>query len=152
MRSLLLLVCSLLLMAGCNEEKGQTGLPKGDLVIQASDNKPRTITVEIAATPQTREIGMMYRDNAPQGTGMLFVFPQVGEQAFWMRNTLIPLDLLFIDDNGIITHIHEGAVPEDESMIPSHGPVRYVLEVAAGEVLRLGLKTGDRITTIPLAQ
>jgi uncharacterized membrane protein (UPF0127 family) len=100
--------------------------------------------VEVATTPAQQEKGMMFRDGLAPNYGMLFIYDQVQPVQMWMRNTKIPLDMLFIDANGSILNIAENAKPMDETIIPSRYPVKAVLEIGGGEVTRLGIKVGDR--------
>jgi hypothetical protein len=100
-------------------------------------------TVEMALTPAQQQQGLMYRRSMAPDAGMLFVFPEVQPTAFWMKNTLIPLDMLFIAANGRIADIRERAVPLSEATIPAKVPVKAVLELNGGTVARLGIKLGD---------
>lgn len=102
-------------------------------------------TVELASSGETRSRGLMFRQALPDGTGMLFRFDTTRPVAMWMKNTFIPLDMVFADDTGLITHIHRGAVPESLDVISSRGPVRYVLEIIAGAADRHGLAVGNRL-------
>lgn len=104
-----------------------------------------TFTVEIADTDARRSLGLMHRTAMPADHGMLFDFKADENVAMWMRNTRIPLDMLFIDRNGRIVNIAERTVPYSEATIPSKGPVRAVLELNGGTVARLGIKPGDRV-------
>jgi uncharacterized membrane protein (UPF0127 family) len=109
-----------------------------------SQSARHVFKVEIAATPEARNLGLMFRrELAPDG-GMLFDFKQTQPVSMWMRNTLIPLDMLFIAENGRVVNIAERAVPGSLTSITSAEPVRYVLEVAGGTASRIGLKAGDR--------
>jgi len=112
------------------------------------------VAVELAITPEARQLGLMYRERLDPGNGMLFVFPQVSEQSFWMRNTKIPLDLLFIDEGGKIVRIHARATPYSEASLPSNAPVRYVLEVPGGYCADNGIHEGDtvHVGALPMAQ
>ncbi|MDA5193659.1 DUF192 domain-containing protein [Govanella unica] len=101
--------------------------------------------VEIADTDKERLRGLMYRKTLPDDGGMLFDYGEDREVAMWMRNTLIPLDMLFIDKAGVVRHIHENAIPHDETPIASGVPVRAVLELKGGTVAKLGLREGDRV-------
>lgn len=114
------------------------------LVIQTASG-PLELTVEVAATVQEQTRGLMERTGLPDRHGMLFDFGEDGPVAFWMKNTLIPLDMLFIDSKGFIRHIHAMAEPLSERNIPSPVPVRYVLEIIGGDAARLGIATGDRM-------
>jgi uncharacterized protein len=102
--------------------------------------------VELATTEAERERGLMFRKQLPEGQGMLFEFEREQPVAFWMHNTYIPLDMIFIAGDGRIVHIAENTTPLSDALVPSEAPVRVVLEVIAGTVERLGIKTGDRVT------
>lgn len=110
-------------------------------------NAHRTIpvAVELAATPDARQLGLMYRDALAPGTGMLFIFPQVAPQSFWMKNTRIPLDILFIADDGKIVRLHARTTPFSEQSLPSGTPVRFVLEVPGGWCAENGIGEGDTV-------
>ncbi len=101
--------------------------------------------VEIAADEATRESGLMNRRYMPADRGMLFEFEQEAPVAFWMKNTYIPLDMIFIGRNGVVTHIVANAEPLSETVIPSGGPCTAVLEVNGGVAAKIGLKVGDKV-------
>jgi hypothetical protein len=101
--------------------------------------------VEIADQPAERQKGLMYRHELAADAGMLFDFGEPQQIAMWMKNTYIPLDMLFIAADGSIRNIAENTVPFSLDTIPSRGAVRFVLEVPAGTAARLGLKAGDRV-------
>ncbi|WP_298725281.1 DUF192 domain-containing protein [uncultured Ferrovibrio sp.] len=122
----------------------QPTLPQSDLVI-LTEKGPQRFRVELADTDQSRARGMMFRTSMAPDAGMLFDFKEEQMASFWMRNTLIPLDMLFIKADGTILNIHQRAIPRDETGINSAGPVRAVLEVNGGTVARLGIKPGDRV-------
>lgn len=103
------------------------------------------IEVEVADTPRTREIGLMNRETLEDGTGMLFDFRESRPVSMWMKNTLIPLDMLFIDRSGTIVRIARNAKPHSLETIPSGKPVRYVLEINGGAAATYGAKAGDRL-------
>jgi uncharacterized protein len=102
-------------------------------------------SVEIADTEPAREKGLMFRKKLPEGQGMLFDFQSEQPVTFWMQNTYIPLDMIFIRGNGRILSIAENTKPLSTRMIPSGGPVRGVLEVIGGTVRKLGIAPGDRV-------
>ncbi|MCP4330721.1 MAG: DUF192 domain-containing protein [Alphaproteobacteria bacterium] len=102
-------------------------------------------TVEVATTPAQKMQGLMFRQSLPKDGGMLFDYGAPRSVAMWMKNTYIPLDLLFIGGDGRIVNIVERAVPHSLATIPSDGPVRAVLEVNGGTVSRLGIAPGDRV-------
>lgn len=103
------------------------------------------IEVEVAATPKDREIGLMNRESLADDTGMLFDFRESRPVSMWMKNTLIPLDMLFIDKTGTIVRIARNAKPHSLETIPSGKPVRYVLEINGGAAAGYGAKAGDRL-------
>ena len=104
-------------------------------------------TVEIADDNASRAEGLMFREELAPDRGMLFDFGSEQQVAFWMKNTLIPLDMLFIAADGTIRNVHVNAVPHDETPIPSDGKVRFVLEVPGGRTLEMGVEAGDTITS-----
>jgi uncharacterized protein len=110
-----------------------------------SSNGVHAFNVELATNDKERERGLMFRKSLPEGQGMLFDFKHDREVSFWMRNTLISLDMIFISGDGRIVHIVENAKPLSDDMIPSGAPVRAVLEVIAGTVQKLGIAPGDRV-------
>ncbi|SPJ22458.1 DUF192 domain-containing protein [Palleronia abyssalis] len=98
--------------------------------------------VEVADDPAERAQGLMFVEDMPTMEGMLFIYERSQPASFWMRNTLIPLDMLFLDQTGTVTRIHENAVPLDETPIPGGDSVRAVLEINGGMAARLGIDEG----------
>jgi uncharacterized protein len=101
--------------------------------------------VELADTDATRSEGLMYRARMDADKGMLFDFKREQNVYFWMKNTYLPLDMIFIKADGTITHIKANTVPLSENTVPSESSVRFVLEVNAGTSQRIGLKPGDHV-------
>ena len=110
-----------------------------------SSKGPQSFNVELATTPSQMELGLMYRQSLPADAGMLFVYPAEQSVAFWMKNTLIPLDMLFIGADGHIRRIVERTIPLSTNPIPSGDPVRAVLEINGGAAEKLGIHTGDMV-------
>jgi len=104
--------------------------------------------VEIADTPETRAKGLMFVQELAPNKGMLFDFKTEKQVSFWMQNTFIPLDLIFIAANGEIKNIHVNAKPQDTTPIPSDGAVRFVLEIAGGRSVELNIAKGDKLKHI----
>jgi uncharacterized protein len=102
-------------------------------------------TVELAETPAQMEQGLMFRASLPPDAGMLFDFKQPTVATMWMHNTLIPLDMLFVDAKGTIVNIEQRAVPESDAIISAAAPVRAVIELNGGTAARLGIAPGDRV-------
>ncbi len=111
------------------------------------DTAAKTVkfTVELASTAKEQEIGLMHRSTMAEDHGMLFDFHEDRRASFWMRNTFIPLDMIFIRANGEIEAIKDNAVPHSESPIGPRAPVRAVLELVGGAALKMGIKPGDRV-------
>ena len=101
--------------------------------------------VEIADDESERARGLMYRENLPAAAGMLFVYDRAQPVSFWMKNTLIPLDMLFIGPDGRVRKVQENAVPRDETPIPGGADIRYVLEIGGGLAARLGIGPGAEL-------
>jgi uncharacterized membrane protein (UPF0127 family) len=103
----------------------------------------RHFTVEVADTDATRETGLMFRKSMAPNRGMLFDFGTPQTVTFWMKNTLIPLDMIFIAQDGHVVSITRNAVPMSEAIIPSGGPIVGVLELRGGRAAEIGVKPGD---------
>ena len=108
------------------------------------------INAELATTPRQREIGLMHRPSMAANDGMLFVFERAGQQCFWMRNTLIPLSIAFLDDDGSVVNLDDMA-PETLEGHCSTKPVRYVLEMNKGWFAKRGIKPGSKLRGGPFA-
>lgn len=119
-----------------------------DQVTFTDGQRQVSVQVEIADDPRERARGLMFREHLPQGSGMLFIYETPAPVSFWMRNTLIPLDMIFLDQHGVVRHIHPDARPHDETSIPGNlpgdsAPDRLmVLEVPGGDAARMGLRIG----------
>jgi uncharacterized protein len=106
---------------------------------------PHRFTVEVAETLAQMEQGLMFRRSMAPDAGMLFDYKTPTMAAMWMRNTLIPLDMLFVDAQGRIVNIRERAVPQSLDVIAAAAPVRAVIELNGGTAARLGIAPGDRV-------
>ncbi len=122
----------------------QTGLNRDNLVIETKGGQRHSFNVDLALTPQQQAIGLMFVEKMADEKGMLFLNEQESKLSFWMKNTLIPLDIIFIDANGYILNIQHGK-PLDLTPLPSAGPALAVLELNAGLSAKLGIKPGDRL-------
>lgn len=140
--ALLLLV--LVSLPGSARE-GDLALRREALSVTTAAGIVHRFQVEIADTPAARSRGLMYREALAADAGMLFDFKRDGQVAFWMKNTLIPLDMLFIERGGRIAGIAENTVPLSEALVPSGAVVRFVLEVPGGTSAALGIGVGDRV-------
>lgn len=110
--------------------------------------KGQRFTVELARTSEEHALGLMFRDEMPDDHGMLFIFPRAVTRSFWMKNTRIPLDIFYFDDELRLVSVAENAKPCRVSRCPSYpsdGPARYVLELNAGKAAELGVEPGDRL-------
>jgi len=121
-------------------------LPTENLTVQSGENQHR-FTVEVAATDRQRARGLMFREEMAADHGMLFIFEGEGDRYFWMKNTPLPLDIVFIGAEGTIVSIAADTTPYSEAVIPSAGPARFVLEVNAGLSAKLGIEAGDTVSS-----
>jgi uncharacterized membrane protein (UPF0127 family) len=122
----------------------QATFKKDQLTLKTSSGD-HVITVELALTEEQKSLGLMFRPKVPQGTGMLFPYDSPRELTMWMKNTYASLDMIFIRQDGIVHRIEYSTQPMSERVISSNGNVTAVLELAAGEAKRLGVKPGDRV-------
>ncbi|MBB4196695.1 hypothetical protein CCR94_08445 [Rhodoblastus sphagnicola] len=121
----------------------EAGVPATEKLTLETGGGPVSLDVEVARDPAMRERGLMYRRYLPENRGMLFDFGHAQTVLMWMKNTYIPLDMIFIARDGKVTHIEENAEPLSEAIISSQGPAFAVLEVNAGVAKKIGLKPGD---------
>ena len=110
-----------------------------------SGSEKHLFSIEVAENEQQKSIGLMFRKKLDPGSGMLFPYAQPQELTMWMRNTYIPLDMVFIKPNGIIHRIAESTEPFSEEIVASNGDVTAVLELAGGVTRKLGIKAGDKV-------
>ena len=122
----------------------QSQLETEPLTIETTDG-PLTFEVEMATTPMQQSRGLMFRDEVPPLTGMLFVHSPPRPISMWMRNTPTSLDMVFINEEGVITGIAERTTPFSEAVISSPGPMAGVLEILGGEAERLGIAPGNTV-------
>lgn len=125
--------------------KAQQTLPIERITIVSQSGGELYFDVEIADDNDERRIGMMYRTEVPDNTGMLFIFDDVAERRFWMKNTLVALDLLFITEDGVVHSIQHNAEPESLRLLESHGAVKAVLEIGGNVAAEKGIDVGDRV-------
>jgi uncharacterized membrane protein (UPF0127 family) len=123
----------------------QPELPKEKLVIVTRDGAQHDFIVEMAIKPDQQTVGLMFRPSVPADGGMLFDWGTSRDSQMWMRNTIAPLDMVFINADGTIRSIAENTVPESLAIIESRGPVRATLELAAGTTARLNIRVGDKV-------
>ena len=131
-------------VVGCSPGQGDTRLPTARLVIDTAKG-PVAFTVEMAADDASREKGLMFRTELKPDAGMLFDFHKEGMRAFWMKNTPLSLDMLFIRADGTISTIAPNTVPYSQTPIPSSEPVRAVLEINGGRAAALGVEPGEKV-------
>ena len=119
--------------------------PRETLAISTGDGERYVFHVEIARSREQQATGLKFREHIAPDAGMLFLHSRESLQAMWMKNTLIPLDILFIKRDGRIHHIYERAVPGSVTAISSRGRILAVLELRGGTVARLGIQKGDLV-------
>ena len=123
----------------------QPELPKEKLTIVTHDGAEHVFNVEMALTPAQQTVGEMFRTSVPEDGGMLFDWGFPRESPMWMRNTLVPLDMVFINADGTIRAIAESTTPRSLAPIDSRGPVRATLELAGGVTAKLDIRVGDTV-------
>ncbi|MFY9759327.1 MAG: DUF192 domain-containing protein [Xanthobacteraceae bacterium] len=136
------------MVAGCALPVAQTPASAAaqDTIEIVTSSGVHAFSVELATNDAERARGLMFRKSLPEGHGMLFDFQTEQPVQFWMRNTYIPLDMIFIRGDGRVLNIAQNATPLSDALIPSAGPVRGVLEVIAGTARKYHIAPGDRVT------
>jgi len=120
---------------------------EGDLTFFKKDGKEvKKIDIEIADNGPERQQGLMWRKSMPENEGMLFIFPEMDMQAFWMKNTIMSLDIVYVDDNKEIVKIYKNTAPYSEKSLPSEKKSIYVIETVAGFCDKFGITPGDKIS------
>ena len=137
--AVLALIC--LLPAACRAENVDA---TRQVTIVSRDGKNHVFHVELALTPQQQAQGLMGRTEMAADAGMLFYFGKEDERSFWMKNTLIPLDMVFIKADGTILRVHDSAKPNDLTSVKSGGPAMAVLELNGGTAKKFGIVAGDK--------
>ncbi|MDR3527958.1 MAG: DUF192 domain-containing protein [Rhizomicrobium sp.] len=146
MRALLASLITLFVLCACSpgQDKPQTGLAKAQIVIDTNKG-PATFDVEMAVDNAARAKGLMFRTELGSHEGMLFDFGKEEFRAFWMKNTVISLDMLFIKADGTVSTIAENTIPYSETPVPSSEPVQAVLELKGGAARQLGIAPGAKV-------
>ncbi len=132
-------------IAGADKGQSAAGLKQVMLCVKSAP-KTHEFTTEIAGTSMEQAKGMMFRTEMPDNTAMIFPFPEPKTASFWMKNTVIPLDIIFVRPNGSIESIAENAVPYSTEPVLSGEPVGAVLEIRGGLAAELGIQPGDMVT------
>ncbi len=148
-----LFLCGTILTA-CNDDPEQevietepvTFTKEGELfLLKPSGDTIQKLDIEFAETTYERETGLMYRESMATNQGMLFIYDQEAARAFYMKNTHIPLDIIYFGSDSTAVSFQENAKPLDETPLPSEGPAQFILEVNAGLVQEWNIEAGDRI-------
>jgi uncharacterized membrane protein (UPF0127 family) len=147
-----MIVAGALLAPACERDKARgpaaapppAAAPAGDAdsgTVRMQIGK-QSFTLEVAATPKSQQLGLMHRQSMPADRGMIFVFPQERYLSFWMKNTLIALDIVYLDKDGKVVSVRQ-MKPLDETPVPSGAPAKYAIELNQGTAGRVGVKAGD---------
>jgi len=137
-------VVVLLMLAGAAGAQAPTAFSRSSLEVASADGS-HAFAVEVATSAEQLAQGLMYRRSLAADAGMLFDFGRVQPVSMWMKNTYIPLDMVFIAADGRVVGVAERAVPQSLAIIAAPAPVRAVLEVNGGTVARLGIRAGDQV-------
>lgn len=143
--------CSLAVSGFSVTSDGQTGALGLSGISFSTASGPHAYRMEWAVTDAEQEKGLMYRRDMAPDAGMVFDFHDDGMRYFWMKNTYLSLDMIFVSSDGLVRRILRSAKPMSEDVLSSGEPVRYVIEVNAGQADAMGLKPGDRVTLQPPA-
>ena len=145
-RIAVLLVLGLLTTGPLGPVRAQVAsFERAELVIETAAGGRHRFQVELALTPEQHAQGLMFRRELAEDAGMLFLYRRTGFVSMWMKNTLIPLDMVFIEVDGRIAYVAERTVPQSLASIAPGEPVKAVLELNGGTVARLGIRPGDRV-------
>jgi uncharacterized membrane protein (UPF0127 family) len=148
LRAFSICLCLGLLVQSCSSSEPKFRKDGYLEFLNAEDLSPISeIELEMADSYQERQQGLMYRKSMKENQGMIFMFSQETTQSFWMKNTYISLDIIYVDGELKIVSIAKNTVPESEEQIPSKGPAQYVVEVIAGYTDKFGIEAGDYIRT-----
>lgn len=126
-------------------EKSPAGMEQMDILVRAANRAPHPIRVEVARTMEEQQRGMMFRESMGADNGMLFLYEEPQPVAYWMHNTVLPLDIIYVGPDRRVIRIAADAVPYSDEPIPSGGPVSAVLELNAGRAAQLGIAVGTQI-------
>ncbi|TCM57278.1 hypothetical protein C8J36_10268 [Rhizobium sp. PP-F2F-G48] len=149
------LVAAAILGAALPARAADVAFEKAPLTIRTLDGKTHAFTVELAVNSDQRAQGLMYRREMAADHGMLFDFAQTRPVMMWMKNTFLPLDMLFLSKSGKVETVHQNAVPQSEAIIDSRVPVAYVVELNAGTAKELAITPGAQVNlpaTLPAAK
>lgn len=146
MRAALLAFVFMLAAVSASWGETSSGLPIVPVTVETNNGKMRTdFIAELAATPEHRARGLMFRKELSDNRGMLFDFKETRSVSMWMKNTPLSLDMIFSDDRGVVLYVARNTVPYSEEIITPGLPVYAVFEVKAGTAYRLNIKPGDRL-------
>lgn len=147
----ILLISTLMVSCGDDPKEPEVETQKiefkkeGELEVLKNGEATITIDIEIADSPYEWETGLMYRESMEDDQGMLFIYPTAAPRSFYMKNTYIPLDIIFMSTDTIVVSMKENAVPLDETSIPSNVPARFILEINAGNAADWNIEVGDQM-------
>ncbi|SHH30841.1 DUF192 domain-containing protein [Winogradskyella jejuensis] len=142
-------------LIGCNSDSKSKSISKGisfkkeatlQLKKASNDSVIKTLDIEIADDEYQTQTGLMYRDSMEELQGMLFIFPNEAPRSFYMKNTRIPLDIIYISADSTVVSFQKNAKPFDETSLPSNYPAKFVLEINGGLSDQWGIKVGDKIS------
>ncbi len=134
-----------LLLASCDRSASKRSPQAPRVTLSSNTGKTATFSVEVVVSRQDRNLGLMYRKSLDAASGMLFIFPNEDVQSFWMKNTYIPLDMIFIDENLSVVGVVHNAVPETTTSRKVASPSKYVLEINGGIAQKLGVDASWKI-------
>ena len=144
-------VTAALFAPACERDRSRPATDAADAGTVRMQIGNQSFTLEVAATPKAQQLGLMHRQSMPADWGMIFVFPEERQLGFWMKNTLIPLDIIYLDRDSKVVSIRQ-MKPLDETSVPSGAPAMYAIELNEGAAAKAGVKVGDVLEVPPGAR
>ena len=143
-------------LISCGEDNTETSIDtpaiefkkEGEVFLLKGSDTIQTVDIEIADNDYERSTGLMYRESMEEDQGMLFIYPSEAPRSFYMKNTYIPLDIIFYDKDTTVVSFQKNAKPRDETSLPSNAPAQFILELNAGKVDQWNIEVGDKMDFI----
>lgn len=140
-------------LTSCGEDNSETSIEtppivfekEGELFLLKQSDTIQTVDIEIADNEYERSTGLMYRESMEEHQGMLFIYPDEAPRSFYMKNTYIPLDIIFYGKDSTVVSFQKDAKPRDETSLPSNAPAQFILELNAGKVDQWNIQVGDKM-------
>jgi uncharacterized membrane protein (UPF0127 family) len=151
--NILMAIAISVFLISCGEDNTETTIEtpaiefdkEGELFLLKGADTIQTIDIEIADDEYERQTGLMYRESMEEDQGMLFIYSNEAPRSFYMKNTYIPLDIIFYSKDSAVVSFQKNTIPRDETSLPSNGPAQFILELNAGKVDQWNIEVGDKM-------